>query len=120
MSLGDLQRLLLLSAIWGASFILFRVIVPVLGPVVTVELRVLIAGIALLIYAGIIRANLEWRERWPWYAIVGITNSAIPFALITICRGGRETTFCLCSEIHEFLLETMDRVIRGCTAIGWY
>ena len=82
MSLGDLQRLLLLSAIWGASFILFRVIVPVLGPVVTVELRVLIAGIALLIYAGIIRANLEWRERWPWYAIIGITNSAIPFALI--------------------------------------
>ena len=82
MSLGDLQRLLLLAAIWGASFILFRVIVPVLGPVVTVELRVLIAGIALLIYAGIIRANLEWRERWPWYAVVGITNSAIPFALI--------------------------------------
>ena len=32
--------------------------------------------------AGIIRANLEWRERWPWYALVGITNSAIPFALI--------------------------------------
>jgi drug/metabolite transporter (DMT)-like permease len=82
MSLGDLQRLLLLSAIWGASFIFFRVIVPVLGPVVTVELRVLIAGIALLIYASIIRANLEWRERWPWYAIIGITNSAIPFALI--------------------------------------
>jgi drug/metabolite transporter (DMT)-like permease len=82
MSLGDLQRLLLLSAIWGASFIFFRVIVPVLGPVVTVELRVLIAGIALLSYASLIRANLEWRERWPWYAIVGITNSAIPFALI--------------------------------------
>jgi drug/metabolite transporter (DMT)-like permease len=82
MSLGDLQRLLLLSAIWGASFIFFRVIVPVLGPVVTVELRVLIAGIALLIYASIIRAKLEWRERWPWYAIIGITNSAIPFALI--------------------------------------
>jgi drug/metabolite transporter (DMT)-like permease len=82
MSLGDLQRLLLLSAIWGASFIFFRVIVPVLGPVVTVELRVLIAGIALLIYARLIRANLEWRERWPWYAIIGITNSAIPFALI--------------------------------------
>jgi drug/metabolite transporter (DMT)-like permease len=81
-SLGDLQRLLLLSAIWGASFILFRVIVPVLGPIVTVELRVLIAGIALLIYASLIRANLEWRERWPWYAIIGITNSAIPFALI--------------------------------------
>jgi drug/metabolite transporter (DMT)-like permease len=82
MSLGDLQRLLLLSAIWGASFIFFRVIVPVLGPVVTVELRVLIAGIALLIYASIVRAKLEWRERWPWYAIIGITNSAVPFALI--------------------------------------
>jgi drug/metabolite transporter (DMT)-like permease len=82
MSLGDLQRLLLLSAIWGASFIFFRVIVPVLGPIVTVELRVLIAGIALLIYATAIRANLEWRKHGLWYAIVGLINSAIPFALI--------------------------------------
>jgi drug/metabolite transporter (DMT)-like permease len=81
-TLGDLQRLLLLSAIWGASFIFFRVIVPVLGPVVTVELRVLIAGIALLIYATLIRANLEWRKHGLWYAIVGLMNSAIPFALI--------------------------------------
>ena len=82
MTLADLQRLILLSAIWGASFILFRVIVPVLGPVITVELRVLIAGIALLMYASVIRAKLEWRKYGLWYAIVGITNSAIPFALI--------------------------------------
>jgi drug/metabolite transporter (DMT)-like permease len=86
MTLIDLQRLFALSAVWGASFIFFRVIVPVLGPIVTVELRVVIAGIALLGFAWITKAKLEWRERWVWYAVVGVMNSAIPFALIAFAE----------------------------------
>jgi drug/metabolite transporter (DMT)-like permease len=86
MTLIDLQRLFTLAAVWGGSFIFFRVIVPVLGPIVTVESRVVIAGIALLIFAWISKAKLEWRERWRWYAIVGVMNSAIPFALIAFAE----------------------------------
>jgi drug/metabolite transporter (DMT)-like permease len=86
MTLIDLRRLFTLAAVWGGSFIFFRVIVPVLGPIVTVELRVLIAGIALLVFAWITRAKLEWRERWRWYAVVGVFNSAIPFALIAFAE----------------------------------
>jgi drug/metabolite transporter (DMT)-like permease len=86
MTLGDLQRLMLLSAIWGASFIFFRITVPVLGPILTVELRVLIAGVTLLIYAWVSKSKLEWRERWLWYAVVGLTNSAIPFVLIAFAE----------------------------------
>jgi len=45
----QLAALLLLSALWGGSFLFIRVAAPALGPVVLVELRVLIAGIALLV-----------------------------------------------------------------------
>lgn len=86
MRLIDVQRLLILAAVWGASFIFFRVIVPVLGPIATVEVRVVLAGIALLAFAALTGADLEWRERWVWYAIVGVLNSAIPFALIAFAE----------------------------------
>lgn len=86
MRLIDLQRLLVLSAVWGASFIFFRVIVPVLGPILTVELRVAIAGVALLAFAVFTKTDLEWRERWVWYAVVGVMNGAIPYALIAFAE----------------------------------
>ena len=86
MSAADLQRLLLLSAIWGSSFIFFRVISPVLGPIWTAEFRVLIAGLVLLAFALISRTELKFRQHGPWYAIVGILNSGIPFALIAFAQ----------------------------------
>jgi drug/metabolite transporter (DMT)-like permease len=86
MRAADLQRLFLLAAIWGASFIFFRIIAPVLGAVWTAEFRTLIAGIALLGFALISSAKLEIKVRWKWYAIVGILNSGIPFALIAFAE----------------------------------
>ena len=86
MTLADVQRLVLLSAIWGSSFIFFRVISPVLGPVWTAELRVLIAGLVLLGFAVFSRMDLQWRSRGVWYAIVGVLNSGIPFALIAFAQ----------------------------------
>ena len=49
MKSSDLIRLVTLAAIWGGSFAFMRVLAPVLGPVLTAELRVLIAGLALLV-----------------------------------------------------------------------
>jgi drug/metabolite transporter (DMT)-like permease len=79
-------RLLLLSAIWGASFIFFRIIAPVLGPIWTAELRVLIAGVVLLVIALLSRVNLSWRRYGAWIAFIGILNSGIPFALIAFAE----------------------------------
>ena len=62
---SDVAELLLLSALWGGSFLFMRIAAPVLGPVWLIELRVLIAGIVLLplllrLSAGpTIRANLK-------------------------------------------------------------
>ncbi len=78
----EVGGLLLLSALWGGSFLFIRIAAPVLGPVVLIELRVLIAGVALLFYSLAIRQDLELRKRWPHYLAIGILNSALPFTLI--------------------------------------
>ena len=78
----DVGALLVLSALWGGSFLFIRIAAPVLGPVVLIELRVLVAGGALLLYALAIGRNLELRKRWVHYLVIGIINSALPFTLI--------------------------------------
>ncbi len=85
MKQADWLRLLLLSAIWGASFIFYRIIAPVLGAIWTAETRVLLAGLALLVFAVFSKANLEV-HRWRWYGIVGVLNSGLPFALIAFAQ----------------------------------
>ena len=82
MKKNDLAALLLLSALWGGSFLCMRVAAPVLGPVVLIELRVLIAGLTLLLYTRLTGSYLDLRARWRQYLIIGIINSAIPFTLI--------------------------------------
>jgi drug/metabolite transporter (DMT)-like permease len=78
---ADTARLVLLAAIWGASFLFNRITAPVLGPVLTAELRTLIAGIALAVYFGFAGFNPEWRRWGRQYVIVGILTSALPFLL---------------------------------------
>lgn len=82
MKARDAAELLLLSVLWGGSFLFIRVAVPLLGPVILMLLRVLIAGVALLLYALLTRQRLELRQRWLHYLVIGIINSAIPFTLI--------------------------------------
>jgi EamA-like transporter family len=83
MQAGDLGRLIVLAGLWGGSFLFIRVAAPVLGPVVLVELRVLIAGLALLLYAAFTRRALDLRARWRQYLIIGALNTAIPFVPAT-------------------------------------
>ena len=78
---GDAARLLLLAAIWGASFLFIRITSPVIGPVLTADLRMLIAGIALAAYFRLIGSDAAWRRWWRQYVIVGILTSALPFLL---------------------------------------
>ena len=78
---ADTARLLLLAAIWGASFLFMRIVAPVLGPVVTAELRTLIAGVALAAYFALMSISAEWRRFARHYIVVGILSSALPFLL---------------------------------------
>ena len=80
---GDWLRLLVLSAVWGASFIFMRVVAPVLGPVVTADLRVAIGAGVLLLYFALIRFKPRWRAHWRQYAIVGAFNVGLPFLMFS-------------------------------------
>lgn len=84
-----------LAALWGASFLFLRLAVPEFGPVLSAELRVAIAWVALTIFSGfsLLARFMPWaaddnqpKSRAPavaWWkmALIGLTNSALPFAL---------------------------------------
>lgn len=78
--------LLLLAALWGGSFLFIKIGAPALGPLVLIELRVLLAGITLIILARATRHKIRISHRWWQYLILGVTNAAIPFTLISIAE----------------------------------
>jgi drug/metabolite transporter (DMT)-like permease len=78
---ADTARLVLLAAIWGASFLFTRITAPTFGPVLTAELRTLIGGIALAAYFAAIGYDPEWRRWRRHYVIVGIFSAGLPFLL---------------------------------------
>ena len=81
MNAASLARLLLLAAIWGASFLFLRLTVPAFGTVWTVEVRVILAAVSLTLFAWWSGEALQWRRHWRQYLIIGLCNSALPFLL---------------------------------------
>lgn len=82
MNSKELTSLFLLAAMWGTSFIFIKIGATALGPFMTIELRVLIAGLALLAYSMLIKQKLYVKKYWKEYIILGALNSALPFSLI--------------------------------------
>ena len=71
-------QLVLLSALWGASFLFIRIASPLLGPQVMAALRI---GLATLTLMAIMRVA---GERWPWHHWrelfgLGALTVALPF-----------------------------------------
>lgn len=80
---AHLAELLLLAALWGASFLFIRMGAHEFGPLALAGLRV--AGASLLLLPVLLSRG-EWpalRQHWRRIALVGLTNSAIPF----VCYG---------------------------------
>ncbi|MDI2132428.1 DMT family transporter [Yinghuangia seranimata] len=82
MRLVDLVILLAVGALWGASFLFMRQAAPVLGPVGTIEARVLLAGLALLAIAVMVRKVPDFRRDLSGFLILGVLMAAAPFTLI--------------------------------------
>ncbi|MBP0030594.1 DMT family transporter [Roseofilum sp. Guam] len=82
MRVVDVIQLFLLAALWGGSFLFMRIGAPVFGPVWLIELRVLLAGLALL--PLLIRLNLwsEVRRKIIPLSVVGCLNSALPYVCL--------------------------------------
>ena len=82
MSPLDLFLLVVLGAIWGASFLFIRIGAPALGPVPLVELRLVLAAAALLAYAAVRRDTVLRPDRWRQFLVQGTVNNVIPFVTI--------------------------------------
>ncbi len=82
MGTRDLGALLLLGALWGGSFVFIRVAAPVLRPFVLMELRVMLAAVALTLCAAAVSRLPKLRFRWKEFLVLGTLNAAIPFTLI--------------------------------------
>lgn len=77
----DLADLVLLAALWGASFLFTRIAVPSFGAFALAELRVAIAALMLLPLLALRGDFAELRARPARFALLGAVNTAIPFAL---------------------------------------
>ncbi|PWK05054.1 DMT family transporter [Tumebacillus permanentifrigoris] len=102
----------LLAALWGASFLFMRVGAPALGPIFLIELRVLIAGIALLVIALLRKHPIRLLHKWKHYLLLGALNAAIPFLLIAT------------AELHlsaslAAILNAMTPLFTALVAWGW-
>lgn len=83
MSTKNSLLLILLSAIWGGSFIFMRVLAPVFGAVGTANIRLLVGAIFLLTLYRLIRYKIHWKRDWKLFLVIGIINSALPFTFFS-------------------------------------
>jgi drug/metabolite transporter (DMT)-like permease len=76
--------LLVLSALWGSSFLFFALLVTELPPLTVVLGRVGLAALMLNLLLAVrgmpMRATLPWRD----FAVMGLLNNLLPFLLITL------------------------------------
>jgi drug/metabolite transporter (DMT)-like permease len=76
---GDLAEMVMLAALWGASFLFMRLGAADFGPAGLSAVRVTLAALAL---APLLSLHGQWqalRQHWKAIALVGIVNSALPF-----------------------------------------
>jgi len=83
MSPSSLAQLVALGAIWGGAHALTRFSVPVLGPVLLIEARIVLAALLLAGVALCTARPLQFKDQWRQVVVLGIINTAIPFLLLT-------------------------------------
>ncbi|MGM9480423.1 DMT family transporter [Roseateles sp. NT4] len=79
----DIGELVLLAALWGASFLFMRLGAHEFGPIVLAAVRVGLASLMLIPLLASRGQLAELRTHWKGLLIVGALNSAIPFALFS-------------------------------------
>lgn len=93
MSPADTLRLILLSSLWGMSFIFMRVAVPEFGPVPLILVRMGV-GAALLIplLLSLRYLRLVWQNKGG-LLLLGLVNHVLPFSLLALATTRLEAGF---------------------------
>ncbi|MFZ6046646.1 DMT family transporter [Pseudomonas sp. CR3202] len=81
---ADLARLLSLAAIWGASFLFIRMLVPQIGALPTAFLRVLLSAIGLAVILAVLRSDWDFRGKLGKTLVIGIVSSGVPAAMYAL------------------------------------
>ncbi len=87
MTAASFGLLVVLAAVWGASFLFLRLGVPSFGVGWIIELRVGIAFVFLLAVGRWLGRRIDWRAHGRHYATIGLFNSALPFLLFAYAAG---------------------------------
>lgn len=93
MSPADVLRLVLLSTLWGMSFIFMRVAVPEFGPIPLILMRMGLGALLLLPLLFSLRYfRLMWDNKGSLF-VLGLTNHVLPFTLLALATTRLEAGF---------------------------
>ncbi|GAA0307297.1 DMT family transporter [Psychrobacter aestuarii] len=82
MSKRDLTIFFMLALLWSMSFVLYRVGVPEFGAVVFACLRMLFAGLTMVVFLLLNPASRQGiRAHYKMLTIIGVLSTAVPFML---------------------------------------
>ncbi len=82
-TLLDIGRLLLVSALWGTSFLCITIALVDFSPLAIAAWRVMLATVLVLIICAYRQVTLPKEARiWALFTGIGLLNSAVPFTLI--------------------------------------
>jgi drug/metabolite transporter (DMT)-like permease len=84
MKLADVLEMLALAAIWGASFLFMRIGAGEFGAVPMAALRIAGGALLLLPLVAARGQGIALRRHWRAIAVVGLLNSALPYALFAL------------------------------------
>src|SRR5690606_16163923 len=73
-----------LAAIWGASFLFIRMLVPEIGALPTAFLRVLLSAIGLSVILAVLRSDWNFRGKLGKTLVIGTVSSGVPAAMYAL------------------------------------
>lgn len=79
MRIADYIRLIVLAAIWGASFLFMRIVSPEFGAINTAFLRVLFGLLGLAVIIFVLKSSYNFEGKFKSSLILGVINSGLPF-----------------------------------------
>lgn len=82
MSHASAFRLLLLSMIWGSSFVFYKIAIADMAPTLVAALRVAIGALFLASLFAITRKQTQVAKRWKLISAIALFASALPFTLV--------------------------------------
>ncbi|HEY0750029.1 MAG TPA: DMT family transporter, partial [Chitinophagaceae bacterium] len=79
----DISLLIMLAAIWGSSYLFLRIATPVIGVMLTMSSRIIIAAVFMIIIVAFSGSMPDYRKNWKHFTVLGLLNLVIPFSLIS-------------------------------------